>query len=247
MRAGGTVAVVLSLVCGCGVSRAYAQPPAAVPSPWTQTASAGLALTSGNKDTSTINLGYEVVYDPKTRNRVKSDGLFLRGKTEGTLTTDRLALNGRDEVRLSERAFSFVQVQYLGDQFKNIDYLVSPSVGLGVRLQDTPRTKLAIDLGLGEVWEKPLESGVKRSGAVTVGEKASRQLSPSATVGQSFTALYKTNDLADALYTFGANIAASVTQRVQLKVELLDTYKNAATAPVQKNDVALIVGMVFKR
>ena len=91
--------VVVSVLSVLAPAAARAQTPTPPPSPWTQTASAGLALTSGNKDTSTLNVGYEVAYDPKTRNLLKSDGLFLRGKTEGVLTTDRLSLNGRDEYR----------------------------------------------------------------------------------------------------------------------------------------------------
>ena len=229
------------------VASVHAQAPAPPPKALATTASAGLALTSGNKDTSTLNLGYELSYDPKTRNIVKSDGLFLRGKTEGDLTTDRLGLNGRDEYKLYDRAFAFGQMQYLADQFKNIDYLVAPTAGLGYRLADTVRTKLSVDAGLGGVWEKPLTGDVDNSGAVTLNEKFTHQLSTSAAVSQSFAALYKTSDFDDALYTIGASLAASMTARTQLKVEVLDTYKKRVAAGIEQNDVALIVGMVFKR
>lgn len=101
-----------------------AQPPAAPPllppGPLTQSATAGLALTTGNKHTSTLNLGYDMVYDPKARNLVRFAGLFFRGKTNGELTADRLALDGRDEVKLREHLFAFGQVQYLRDQFKDM-------------------------------------------------------------------------------------------------------------------------------
>jgi len=228
---------------------ALAQAPAAAPPPppLTATASAGLALTSGNKDTSTLNLGYELAYDPKTRNVIKSDGLYLRGKTDGTLTADRLGLNGRDEYQLHDRAFVFGQVQYLQDQFKNIDYLVSPAGGLGYRLVNSDRTKLLVDAGLGGVWEKPLLGEVKSSGAVNFDEKFSHRISPTATLSQSVSALYKTSDFGDALYTFGASVTSALTPKTQIKVEVLDVYKTLVVPGIEKNDVALIVGMVFKR
>jgi hypothetical protein len=47
---------------------AFAQAPEP-PKIWTVAAGAGLALTNGNKDTSTINASYDVTYDPQTRNR----------------------------------------------------------------------------------------------------------------------------------------------------------------------------------
>ena len=68
-----------------------------------------------------------------------------------------------------------------------------------------------------------------------------------AALSQSFAALYKTNNFDDALYTVGASLAASVTAPTQLKEEVLDTYKTLVTAGIEKNDVALIFGMVFKR
>jgi len=75
-------------------TKLFAQaPPPAPPDPWAVTASAGLALTSGNTDTNTLNLGYGFAYDPKTRNLVKSEGLFLRGKADEELTTERFALS----------------------------------------------------------------------------------------------------------------------------------------------------------
>lgn len=238
------VTIALFTTASAAPVLAQAPPP---PRALAATASAGLALTSGNKDTSTLNLGSEVVWDPKTRNIVKADGLYLRGKTEGELSADRLGLNGRDEFKLHDRAFTFGQVQYLADQFKNIDYLVAPTVGFGYRVADTPRTKLSVDAGLGSVWEKRLLDDVQTSGAVTMSEKLTHQLSASASLSQSFAALYKTNDFDDALYTFGASLSASVTARTQLKVEVLDTYKRLVTVGIENNDVALIVGMVFKR
>ena len=46
-----------------------AQTPPPEPRIWTVSAGAGLALTSGNTDTSTVNASYEVIYDPQTGTR----------------------------------------------------------------------------------------------------------------------------------------------------------------------------------
>jgi hypothetical protein len=55
------------------------------------------------------------------------------------------------------------------------------------------------------------------------------------------------DDFGDALYTFGAGIAASISTRTQLKAEFLDTYK--AKPPfedVQTNDIAVLLSFVYK-
>jgi len=125
--------VVVALVGASGVAPVSAQAPAE-PRIWTVLASAGLALTSGNTDTSSVNAAYEVAYDPQTRNVIKSDGLWIRGKTGDTLTTSRLGLSIRDERAIASRAFVFAQNQYLRDEFKSIDYLLAPTGGLGYKL-----------------------------------------------------------------------------------------------------------------
>ena len=83
------------------VSSSPAQAPPAEPKIWTDAMSAGLALTSGNTDTSTVNAAYDLVYDPQTKNVVKSDALFLRGKTEGELSANRLGLTPSQRTALS--------------------------------------------------------------------------------------------------------------------------------------------------
>ena len=63
-------------------------------------------------------------------------------------------LQFRDQYRLTPRSYVFGQNQYLKDQFKEIDYLVAPTGGLGYKLFDTAATKLDVDGSVGMVWEK---------------------------------------------------------------------------------------------
>jgi putative salt-induced outer membrane protein YdiY len=241
------VAVVMGLLFA-GVAPALAQDaPAPPPKDWTATAGVGLALTNGNSDTSTFNANYNVVYDPKRRNIVKSDGLYIRGDTEGTRSSDRLSLNVRDEYKLTSRAYVFGQNQYLRDVFKEIDYLLAPTGGLGYKLVDNEATKLSVDGGLGAVWEKNPGLDVRTSGAITMDEKFSQAVSGNTTLTQSIAALWKTKDFDDALYQFGAGLAVAMSTHTQLKLEALSTYKTLPPTPgIDKNDVSLLVAFVFK-
>jgi putative salt-induced outer membrane protein YdiY len=101
---------LILLVWSASVAPCLAQAPPAEPRIWTVALSAGLALTSGNTDTSTVNAAYDLVYNPQTKNVVKSDALFLRGKNESVLTADRLGLNVCDEYSLTTRTFVFGQI-----------------------------------------------------------------------------------------------------------------------------------------
>jgi putative salt-induced outer membrane protein YdiY len=244
MRALSAIACMAGLLAGTAAAQ---QPPPASPKSWTTTASLGASLTSGNKDSSTFNAGYDVRYGPQTRNLVKSDALLIRGRTEGELSADRLTINARDEFRFHEGLFVFGQNRYLRDRFKEIDYLVAPTGGLGYKLRDTEATKLSIDAGVGGVWEKNTGEGVQASGAVTLGQQLTQALTETATITQSISALWKTENLDDALYAVGAGISLSVSAHTQIKLEWLDTYKNRPPMPgIQKNDMSVLVALVFK-
>ena len=244
---------VAAVVLITAAAPVLAQPPAAAPAPappppdWTSSINVGLALTTGNNDSLNANGGFDVKYDPKTKNVFKASGLFLYGETEGDKTAEQYGLNVRDEYALNPRTFVFGDFRYLHDRFKGISYLMAPTGGIGYKLIDLPATMIAVSVGGGGVWEKDYGFDATSSGALTFDEKLTYKLTASATIGQSFLAMWKTNDFDDVLYTFGANFAVAINKQAQLKVQLLDIYKTKPQdTTLAKNDLSLIVGVVFK-
>jgi putative salt-induced outer membrane protein YdiY len=249
-----TLAVITALFCLLFISVAAAHGQST--GPWSTEIGAGLAMTNGNNDTKNINLSLALVRDAKTRNVFRFNGLYLRGDKDGTLLINQTAFTGRDEVNISTRTYVFFQGAFLKDTFKNINYLFSPTAGIGYKLINSDVTVLAIDTGLGGVWERdigrnsfgqPVPLDTKGTGAYNAGERFARKVSSTAAVTQSFNSLWKTNDWSDSLHNFSAGIAASLTQRTQLKLEFLDTFKNRpAFVSLKKNDTALITSLVLK-
>jgi putative salt-induced outer membrane protein YdiY len=228
---------------------ASAQPADPPPPPpgWAGSASAGYAMTAGNNDSSTMNAAYDITRDTGGSYLFKSTALLLYGQTEDVTTSDRLSFDGRLERRLSPRTSVFGQAQYLRDEFKQIDYLVSPTVGINRILAKNDRTELNVDAGAGVVWEKNPDLELHTDGAVTAGQKFTHKLTATTELTQKVTALWKMDDFGDALYVFGAGLAASVTGGTQIKIEFLDTYKaRPPTDDVRKNDIATLVSFVYK-
>jgi putative salt-induced outer membrane protein YdiY len=228
-------------------AQAPAAPPAAPPPPWTGNAGFGFSLNRGNTETTNLNASFEATHDPKTVSVWKFKGLYLRGTTNDTLAVDRLFLEGRNERKLSERAFLFGQLQFLQDEFKQIDYMVAPGVGAGYKVIVTPTTTFNVDAGFGVKLEKNPGFERRTDAVVTASDKFEYKLSPTASITQSFGALWKANEFGDALYTFTVGAAAALTTRTQLKIELLDTYSTRPpNTAVKKNDVALLTALVYK-
>jgi putative salt-induced outer membrane protein YdiY len=215
--------------------------------PWSTEIGAGLAMTNGNSDTKNINLSLGLVYDPKARNVFRFNGLYLRGDKEGDLIINQTSITGRDEINLTDRTFVFFQGAFLKDTFKNIDYLISPTAGVGYKLINTDAVLFALDTGLGGVWEKDIDQDVKGTGAYNLGQRLAWKFSSNAAFTQSIVSLWKTNDWGDSLHNFSAGVAASITQRTQIKLEFLDMFKNRPSlAGIKKNDTALITSLVVK-
>ncbi|HYT73172.1 MAG TPA: DUF481 domain-containing protein [Vicinamibacterales bacterium] len=245
-------AFVLAVILTTGTRAAGAQPPpppapAGPPPPWTGSAAFGLSLNRGNTATTNLNVSGEATNDPKTGSVWKFKGLYLRGKDNGTLAVDRLNLEGRNERALTDRVYAFGQLQFLEDQFKQIDYLWAPSVGAGYKLIATPVTSFNVDGGLGAKVEKNPDRLRRTDPVVTASDKLEYKLSSSATLTEGFGSLWKLTDFGDALYTLTAGLAAALTARTQLKVELLDTYATRPpTALVKSNDAAILTAVVYK-
>lgn len=194
-----------------------------------------------------MNAAYELKRDTGGDILLRSNGLLVWGKSQGALTSDRLALDGRVERKLSERTSLFGHTQYLRDSFKSIDYLISPTIGLSRLLLKDERTELGIDAAVGVVWEQNPGLELQTDGAVTAGQQFSRKLTATTELKEKAAALWKMDDFGDALYTFGVGVATSITAATQLKVEFLDTFKAKPPSPgVEKNDIAVLVSFVYK-
>jgi len=239
-----TGAALLGTVSGAWAQQPPAAPP---PNPLSGSAGFGLSLTSGNSDTVNVSATIDAVYDPKTRNVMKGGALFLRGKQNGVLTVNRVSAMFRDENTLSDRVFLFGQIDSLHDTFKAIDYLYAPAAGVGYKAIATMRTQLSADVGAGAVVEKDTGVASHTSGAMTLSQKLVHQLTETTTLKEAVSALLKTDNFSDGLYTLQVGVAAKISTRLQLSVEVLDTYKSQPLDPtLKKNDVALVTSIVAK-
>jgi putative salt-induced outer membrane protein YdiY len=238
--------VTLLLAAGLLAQAAAATAQTAPPPGWAGSTSAGLALTSGNSDTSTVNAAYELKRDDGGTFVFKSGGLLVWGKSGGELTSDRLSLDGRAERKLGGLTALFMQTQYLRDSFKSVDYLIAPTVGVSRTLVTDDRTALDVDVSVGGVWEKNEGADTDLDAALSAGQKFSHKLTATTTLTQKMAALWTMDDFGDALYALGVGVAVNVTAGTQLKVEFLDTYKAQPLPGVVKNDIAILVSFVYK-
>jgi putative salt-induced outer membrane protein YdiY len=250
LRASVRACVIAAGLAARSASPLFAQdapaPAAAAPPAWTGSLAAGLALTGGNTSTATTNVAFTFESDKTRRNVIRAEGLNIRSSRDGDAIVNRTNIQAQDDFALTRRIYALGRFQYLSDEFKAIDYLVSPTGGLGYKFIDNPSSTLTADLAIGAVVEKNPGEAKRTSGALTAGQKAAHQLSSTATLTQSLAVLWKTSDFNDSLVTFQAGLATDITPRAQVKVDFLDTFKNQPPSVlVKKNDTAVIVSFAF--
>jgi putative salt-induced outer membrane protein YdiY len=224
-----------------------APPPPPRPPLWTGSIGVGVSVTSGNADTSTLNVSLDIATRSDVPNVFKAEVLYLRGDRNGELNLNRQSVRARNEYTRDPHIYVFGQVEYLRDTFKDVVYLVAPSLGMGWKVHDTPAKALAFDVGLGAKAEKSMARRSTTSAAVTANQRWRRQLSSHAAVTQSLGALWTADRFDDALYTLKLGLTADLTRRSQVKIELVDLYKTRPpAATVVKNDVSAVTAVVYK-
>jgi putative salt-induced outer membrane protein YdiY len=237
----------LSLLLFLVSTSLYAQEPPPPGQTWSGNAGAGLSLTRGNSDTKNVNLTLQIAQRIDARNLAKYDAFYLRGDSNGNLIIDRTIFGGRDEYTLSPLTYAFGDVHFIRDRFKEIDYLVTPTVGAGHHFIKEKDFDLAAEGGVGVVVEKDRGLARQTSGALSARQLLTWKFSPTASVGEIASGLWKTNDLGDALYHIEGSLASDLTARSQLKLSALDDYKTRPPAPgIKKNDIAIIAAVVMK-
>ncbi len=234
--------LVLALVA----LQASAQEAAPPPNLWATSLGAGLAITSGNSDTKNLNFSFTTKYDPKSNVLFKAEALYLRGEANGVTQTDKASANARGEYSFSDRVFTFGELTYLRDPFKDITCFVAPLIGAGYHLIKTDAQTLTVDAAAGAQTESG-SAGRSSSGAVKAGQSFDWTISKSSKLTQRLSGIWKSSDFADALYHFDAGLTTTVSTHTDLKLAYVYDYKSRPTAPgIVKGDSALVAALLLK-
>lgn len=236
---------VLAIALFSSVRVFAADPPPPV-KPWASSFGAGLAVTSGNTDTQNLNVSYTTKYDPKTRFIFKADALYLRGSSNGVKQVDKTTADARGEWSLSDRTFTFGELNYLRDPFKGVSYFVAPLVGAGYKIIKSDARNLSVDGAAGAEVESVTGIGRTTSGALKAGEDFDWTLSPTSKITQKLTSIWKAKDFGDALYHFDAGVTTTVAARVELKFAYVYDYKTRPSLGAKKGDSALFAALLVK-
>ena len=247
-----SVALVLASSLGLVATARAGDCPCPSPTPppppaWTGSLGGGVSLTGGNTDTSSYNVALNLAYDPHKKNVLRAEAVYLRASENGAATVDRTLATARDEYSLTKHVFVYGQLGYQRDRFKQVDYLVAPVAGIGVKPVDNPKVVATLDGGAGGALEKLTGQASTSNLALNAGERVEWKPNDRTTLFERTAGLWKTEDFGDAYYHVEVGLQASVAKHLELKLTFMDDYKTKPALPtLKKSDTSFIVSALLK-
>lgn len=123
---------------------------------WSGSLRFGLSGSSGNDESMDVSLG------AKAERKARKSRLYLktfvdRGRDNGDMTTNQILGTIRMERDFSERFFAFGQVEAEREEFSNVDFRFSVSVGPGYYIIMQEHQNMKVRLGLGYEYVNPVD------------------------------------------------------------------------------------------
>ncbi|HEY4490957.1 MAG TPA: DUF481 domain-containing protein [Acidobacteriota bacterium] len=215
---------------------------------WSGDLGFGFSKTTGNSDTTNLSLTFSSKKKLSTKIDWKNAASFLYGRNSGVKNAESLFLGSRFEWNHQERIFSFYEMQYLTDEFKDYNYRISPAAGVGYKAYSSDSSLLSLLAGVSAVSIK-YESidDTESYAALKLGNQLSWKLSPTAEIKQALDFNMDFSNTERFFLHFDVGISAAINENWSLKFSVLDNFDNKPVSPgIKKNDAAFIAGVTMK-
>jgi putative salt-induced outer membrane protein len=216
-------AAVIAFIAVAAVALADDAPPPAPAQGWSGKGEVGYVMSRGNANTDTANAkidAADVIGDWKQS--LHLEGLY--GRTNAVTAAERWAALLQTDMKITSRAFGFVALHFLQDEFSGFQYQASATTGIGYKFLDTAADKLTAQIGAGYRRLRPEVLTMNASAAViarTPGESSGNAIG---TAGFDYAHLF--------------NASTKITDRMLLE--------SGAGNTSLEDDLALVVSMSKK-
>jgi len=218
---------VLSLIAAGAAALADDAPPRAPPPApaqgWSGKGEVGYVMSRGNTNTDSANAkidAADVIGDWK--HSLHLEGLY--GRSNEVTAAERWAALLQSDLKITPRAFGFVALHFLQDEFSGFQYQASATTGVGYKFLDTATDKLTAQIGAGYRRLRPELLTMDATGAVIARTPGQSSGNAIGTAGFDYAHLF--------------NASTKITDKMLLE--------SGAGNTSLENDLALVVSMSKK-
>lgn len=249
----GTIraAVLASAVLFAGA--AHGQATMKTDGKWRYALGAGASATSGNSDTTKLNINADGVRATEL-DKWSLFGRLLYGRTDGDTTDDLLELRGRYDRNFDTSWFGFGSGEFLRDRPSNLSGRASAAGGVGYHVFKTDENRWDVFGGLGysheSYYDAKLVAGEVRSNygyaELLMGEESTHRLTDTTSFKQRFVVYPNLTNSGEFRTVFDAGLAVSINKTLSLTVTLSHRYNSDPGEGLSKDDASLVAGLAAK-
>jgi putative salt-induced outer membrane protein len=212
-------AAAVALIVGASTAFAADAPPPPAQG-WSGKGEVGYVMSRGNTDTDSANAKIDLAdLIGDWKHSIHLEGLY--GRSNEVTAAERWAALLQTDLKITPRAFGFVALHFLQDEFSGFQYQASATTGVGYKFVDTDHDKLTAQVGAGYRRLRPELLTMNANGAViarTPGESTGNAIG---TAGFDFAHIF--------------NTSTKITDRMLIE--------SGAGNTSLENDLALVVNM----
>ncbi|HEY7546259.1 MAG TPA: DUF481 domain-containing protein, partial [Blastocatellia bacterium] len=217
---------------------------------WRGSANLGLALTSGNSETTNVALGLALerttLHD---KTSLYAAALYARDSTEGeTRTTANAARGGlRYDRNISQSWFGYGFTALENNELQDLNLRLVLGGGLGFHAIRGERVEFDI-LGGGD-WNKEYFEGDiddRSSAELNLGQTLSWRLGSRSSLREMFFVFPNLSEGGQYRLNFDTTLTTDITRRIGWQLTLSDRYLSNPPAGLDNNDLLLTTGLSFK-
>ncbi|MDX1554857.1 MAG: DUF481 domain-containing protein [Xanthomonadales bacterium] len=135
---------------------------------WSGTGEFGYVQTSGNTDTSTLNMALEFIYE-KEKWRHRLGATALRSEKDNVTDAERYTFGAQTDYKLTDRSYVFGALRYASDEFEAYDPVMTLTGGYGYTIIDSGNHFLLGEIGVGYRSQEEALTGVDSDEAIARG------------------------------------------------------------------------------
>ena len=217
---------------------------------WSGGADIGLAITSGNSDTTNLAVGLGMTRETfRDKTTVYAASVYSRDRTNGISRTVANTVRGgvRYDRDINRKwfAYGFTDLEHNGLQDLTLRLVLGG--GLGYHVIRSERTKF--DLLGGLDWDREFFKGDfndRSSAEAQLGQTLSHRFNPRLSLKEQFFVFPNLTDGGTYRMNFDGSLVADITRRIGWQLTLSDRYLSDPPVGFEKNDLILTTGLKIK-
>lgn len=215
---------------------------------WSGNIGFGLSLSRGNASASSVNLSMDAKRSFEKGYTWSNNFFYLYSNSDGEKTAESISGTTKLTVHHSPRTFSFYEIQAIRDPFKDYQYRLTPTFGLGYDALVKPEKKLSLQAGITHVYTRYYPTGhIQQFTGLRLSNAFLWKISTTGELTQKLEITYKTGKSEVFLMNFELGISAALSSQWALTFKLKDAYdSDPQEITTKKNDIIITMGLTKK-